>query len=1398
MLYKRQKKSRAFCGFLVLPIIVLVFFVLKTPVHALALSPAIKDIVVERGQEYFDALSIKNDSPQEKTLYVRVRSFSATTEGGAPVLDPLGQEDEAVAWVNLSSKSIIVPAGARKNFIFSVRPPQVASTGSHFLGLFVSEEPPVASGQQVKVAAEVGSLWSITIPGEVILSGRVDDFAMSSGAKGPFSFETYLLNDGTILWRPRGFVSIKGLFTVPFVSQEFNIGQRAVLPKTQQRFFETVNDALPLVARIIPWRFRATLEVETPQGERVSTSLQWWHFQKSHLITVGVVVALAALWFIRRRGHRRKKFVEKTLKRGGATLVILLALSAVVAAPAFAQTTVQSNTTVAGVVPDNQPGGIGDGTGGGGGTNPPPQANPPDTAIFQVPPEPTNNPVTTFGFRSVPDGGTFECSIDGAGYQMCTSPATYNVVGNARHSFGVRAISNGLTDASPAIFFWNLDTTAPTVNNVVVTPAERSATAVWNSEAGSTNVMVYVVQGGNINNGTVVSANQNPAGTFTAIVNDLTPNTTYSYSVRSTDTAGNTAQTPLTTFTTLQDVTPPANPNNFTSTPGSRQITLQWANPVDADFLGVRLIRQQGQFPANQNDGVVIFSQDTPGVANGSRTDTELTNGTQYFYALFAYDTAGNFSTGVLQSATPVAPPVIAQCNDGIDNDADGATDFPADPDCNNAADNNETFVPVSAPQCNDNRDNDNDNLIDFPNDPGCANLADDDETNAVVLPVVAQCSDGMDNDNDNLIDFPADAGCDNPNDVNEVDGAAPPPPAVAQCGDRLDNDNDNLIDFPNDLGCLNAQDNAEEDDVAPVDEPVVSVGGKVKLQLSDFTVLLAARTITAQVDEYGEFNLLPRRTFTINTSAATPSKPLRQFIVNFGRDSYLVALNAALGQYYVDMVSSATPGLTAGSIILNYEDGSSDVVPFSVRVHSLGVVTAQVEGEAGPLEGANILLLLARNGVEQPWPAAMHGQTNPTITDADGTFGFVVQTGLYRLQVSKEGFEERQTLSFQIDNNVVARDMELLATPKRFAEIDFKAPTTEVATQVFETVKEQAVFQAKQAAQKVVEVGEKAVELADNPQVEQVTERVVAPVTVGVVAVAALPVLQLGNIIPFLRFVFLQPVFLFGRRKRKGWGVIYNAITKAPLDLALVRLIDVKTGRFVQSRVTDTQGRYAFLASPGQYRIKTRYRDFIYPSALLKNQREDNKFIDLYHGERLEVRAQNTLITANIPLDPPDAPKRPINLTVRKFLRRLQSFVAFLGFILTVVAFVVKPSILIGLLLVVHVALYFAFRRLAIPAPPKSWGIVYDKKTRSPLGRVVARIFDTQYNKLLETQMTDTKGRYSFLVGNNKYYVTFEKMGYTPAKSSVIDVGETKGKGSVTMNVGLNPLNGVGQRDKR
>jgi hypothetical protein len=167
-------------------------------------------------------------------------------------------------------------------------------------------------------------------------------------------------------------------------------------------------------------------------------------------------------------------------------------------------------------------------------------------------------------------------------------------------------------------------------------------------------------------------------------------------------------------------------------------------------------------------------------------------------------------SPGILTGADfTIIPPVpsdVRECSDDDDNDFDGLTDFPDDPGCSSATDNQEQ--DDAPPECADEFDNDGDEKVDFGEDPGCTSATDLDEGSEGPS-ITPECSDGIDNDFDDKTDFAGgDPGCSNATDNLEEDERLP------QCSNQDDDDFDDLIDFPADSGCLNTLDDEEENGV--------------------------------------------------------------------------------------------------------------------------------------------------------------------------------------------------------------------------------------------------------------------------------------------------------------------------------------------------------------------------------------------------------------------------------------------------------------------------------------------------------------------------------------------------------------------------------------------------------
>lgn len=295
-----------------------------------------------------------------------------------------------------------------------------------------------------------------------------------------------------------------------------------------------------------------------------------------------------------------------------------------------------------------------------------------------------------------------------------------------------------------------------------------------------------------------------------------------------------------------------------------------------------------------------------------------------------------------------------------------------------------------------------------------------------------------------------------------------------------------------------------------------------------------------------------------------------------------------------------------------------------------------------------------------------------------------------------------------------------------------------------------------------------------------------------GVVTVMGLTIQErnfsfsLLKLIAFLQLALIQPLILgIPRRKQPRWGEVYDSVSKRPLDLTTVRLINRQTNTVIQSKVTDSLGRYAFMVGQGKYYIEVVNRAYKFPSVLLKNNTNDGEYADLYHGETISVSAEEGVVAVNIPIDPAGERLRPANLLREQWYTLLKNGISWAGLLIAIVAFALSAGLYMGIFLLLQVAVFIGERVKARPRKTKSWGVVYDAKTKKPLARVVARLYNLQFNKLIASQVTDSRGRYYFLVGGDEYYLTFEHNDYLPQKSEAVDM---KGKmaETITLNVGL------------
>jgi hypothetical protein len=81
--------------------------------------------------------------------------------------------------------------------------------------------------------------------------------------------------------------------------------------------------------------------------------------------------------------------------------------------------------------------------------------------ITEAPSDPVASDEAEFVFAGAEVGGTFECSLDGAAFTPCTSPANYIGLADGDHEFRVRQLDAASNQGAIATHSWTVDTTAP-------------------------------------------------------------------------------------------------------------------------------------------------------------------------------------------------------------------------------------------------------------------------------------------------------------------------------------------------------------------------------------------------------------------------------------------------------------------------------------------------------------------------------------------------------------------------------------------------------------------------------------------------------------------------------------------------------------------------------------------------------------------------------------------------------------------------------------------------------------------------------------------------------------------------------------------------------------------------
>jgi|GEM_PF-504123 len=275
---------------------------------------------------------------------------------------------------------------------------------------------------------------------------------------------------------------------------------------------------------------------------------------------------------------------------------------------------------------------------------------------------------------------------------------------------------------------------------------------------------------------------------------------------------------------------------------------------------------------------------------------------------------------------------------------------------------------------------------------------------------------------------------------------------------------------------------------------------------------------------------------------------------------------------------------------------------------------------------------------------------------------------------------------------------------------------------------------------------------------------------TAGLVITTAVTATSLFSV--SLLELFTIPLRLFGillaalglKKRIIPWGVVYDSVTKRPLDPAYIVLKN-QNGQNISSAVTDIDGRYGFMAPPGNYNIFVSKTNYSFPSQKLFGKIEDELHGDLYFGQNIEVKSLGEVIIKNIPLDPLKFDWNEFSKGSKKLmkfyskwdvvLRKIYDWFFIVGFVVAMVTFIFAPYPYNAIVAIIYLVLIL-LRTLGLK--PRVYGYITDKNTKEPLSFAIMRVVIPETNTVVASKPADKYGRYYCLVPPGKYYVKIEK----------------------------------------
>lgn len=285
------------------------FFVAFSPVSAqdvsLVVSPPRFDITGNPGEIIQKTIKItNNDGDRELILQTFAIDFIVQDDLGTPIKIDSRKAGKYAAspWFTLEKSELVIPPKGTEQLVVILTIPKDALPGGHYAGVFF--EPVTRRGAKSTLSytsAQVGSLFGITVPGDLKYDALITDFSAGNLVSefGPIDFSATIENQSDTHISPQSHIAIHDMLGRELT--QLKLDEVNIFPYTSRTLKGTWQTVWGL------GRYTATLTATYGPGLVATRVLYFWILPYRLLAAILIVFLVALALFVVIRRHLRHR-----------------------------------------------------------------------------------------------------------------------------------------------------------------------------------------------------------------------------------------------------------------------------------------------------------------------------------------------------------------------------------------------------------------------------------------------------------------------------------------------------------------------------------------------------------------------------------------------------------------------------------------------------------------------------------------------------------------------------------------------------------------------------------------------------------------------------------------------------------------------------------------------------------------------------------------------------------------------------------------------------------------------------------------------------------------------------------------------------------------------------------